>query len=83
MTDIKKVSAALREMADRIDLNENSPFGGCFCIIPPDDGTIQSALILDSTQSPPQFWGTIQAKATQALNDLEFKERQKLGFQGR
>ena len=83
MIEVKTISKALRAMADRLDKNADSPFGGLFVIAPPGDGTIQEALIFDSTQSSPAFWGLINGKAQQALVELEAAERLKRGFQGR
>jgi len=67
----KDASKLLREMADQIDRNEDSGFGGCFVIIPPDGGGKPiSVLLLDSSQDAAQFWGLISPKAQMALQDL-------------
>lgn len=84
MTDTAEASAALRRMADAIDANQERPFGGVICIIPPPDAEgkfhIIETLILDSSQDPTQFWGLLKAKADIALHEADARERQGQGL---
>ena len=61
-------------MADRITRNAPEDFAGAFVIVAPD-GTQKSALILDNTQSPAAFWGTLISTAQIALNEINDQER--------
>lgn len=71
----------LRRMADRIDHNTDSPFGGVCVIIPPaGGGNPLEFLTLDANQDPVQFWGTIATKIKLALDDAEAERRRTLGF---
>lgn len=71
MNSDQSPSAKFRAMADRIDKNADSGFGGAICIVPPDGGETIELLILEATDNPAQFWGIIQARAIMALNKIE------------
>lgn len=71
----------LRRMADRIDHNQDSPFGGvCVIIPPPNGGQALEFLTLDANQDPTQFWATIATKIKLALEDAEAERRRLMGF---
>lgn len=72
--DLKKWANEFREMADRMELNADGAFGGCFVVIDPN-GNIIKTLILDSNQDPAQFWGVIKSKCDMALNGLDEQMR--------
>lgn len=74
-------SAAFRAMAERIDHNEDAPFGGAFVIIPPG-GDAQDMLLLDNSGNPAIFWSTLQVRVKIALQEIEDSERRG-GFMGR
>ena len=68
--------ARFRAMAEAIERNEGGSFGGCFVIIPPDDGGEPiETLILDSKQDLAQFWNAVITKCQIMLADVEQKQR--------
>lgn len=79
-TDIAKLANELREMADRMEKNQDGDFGGCFVIIPPQGGDVLKTLILDSTEDPAQFWALVKTKAQMAEDYFRDLERQQSGF---
>ena len=71
----------LRRMADRIDHNADSPFGGVCVIIPPiNGGPAVEFLTLDDTMDPVQFWATIATKIKMAHENAEAERRRLMGF---
>jgi len=73
-----KISDAqrFRAMADRIDHNTESTFGGGFVIVPPQQGgEAMEALILDTRADPVQFFMLLQAKIQNVLEDLKDRQR--------
>ena len=80
MVDIPK-SVHFRAMADRLDHNVDSAFGGCFVVVPPTDGGDPiETLILDSKQDAAQFWMLLKTKCDIALGELDAKQRQASTF---
>lgn len=79
------LSDAFRKMADAIDHNDGKlPFGGAFVIVPPSNENEPphplSLLILDTTNNPAQFWGTLKAKADLTIRQLDDVQRMGQGF---
>lgn len=72
-------SDRLCRMAEQINRNAGSTFGGAVVIIPPDQGGEPiEILILDSQGDPAQFWGTVTLRVQAGINQLE--EQRKQGF---
>ena len=80
-----KPSDAFRLMADRIDMNDPTAFGGAFVVVPPGGYEAVETLIIDSGKDPAQFWGILQARAQIALAKIDDEQRQGqgVGFRGR
>ena len=75
---------AFRRMADRIDHNKDSTFGGACIIIPPaGGGTPVELLVLDAAGSPAQFWGVVSTRIKQVLEELEQQQRNLAAFGAR
>lgn len=72
-------ASKFREMAERIDLNQEQPFGGAVVIVPPDGDPVTLLLLdesNDSVEARAQFWGTVQARIGMAMKELEAELRQ-------
>lgn len=61
---------AFRQMADRLDLTKDHPFGGAFVIVGPD-GEQHSMLILDGSSDPAVFFGTVMTRCQMIVQRLE------------
>lgn len=72
--DIPKFAAEFRKMADRLEKNADSSFGGCFVLISPA-GQIYDTLILDNNQDLAQFFALLQTKCTMALAWIDEQQR--------
>lgn len=57
-------------MAERIQHNKDSGFGGACVIVPPSGDPIE-VLILDSSADLSQFFGTISSRLTIVINQLQ------------
>jgi len=70
-----EISAYLRTMADRVDANQDRPFGGLFVIIPPDQEA-DSVLLLEGKPDGAMFVGLVTAKleVTKALLDKQSQQ---------
>ncbi len=74
-------SAPFRQMADNIDHNKDATFGGACVIVPPaNGGDVISTLILDTTGDAVLFWTSVQARATQMINELGAKQATQQAF---
>ena len=70
MTEQKDRSEPFVKMAAAITLNASGRFGGAVVIIPPDGaGENIEVLMIDSDNSPAQFWATIETKAIIRKNE--------------
>ena len=70
----------LRRMADRIDHNADSPFGGVCVIIPPvAGGNPIEFMLLDPSVDPAQFWSAIVTKVKFELEHAEAERRRIMG----
>ncbi len=64
------------EMADRINLNHEHPFGGAFVVVPPGEGSEPLfTLMLDGQKNAAAFWGHLKATCEIALNELDRQAR--------
>ena len=74
-------SEPFRQMADRIDHNKDSAFGGAYVIIPPgqDVPTIE-VLVLDRQEDPTQFFKLLMEKVKAALDQIEEAQRRGLVY---
>jgi hypothetical protein len=81
----ERASQILREMADRVELNDEGDFGGVIVIIPPPQqgevGEAVELLLIDPGQDLANFWSTVQGKANNAAD--EFKAQQQIPAMGR
>lgn len=77
------IADRFRMMADRIEKNQDEPFGGVALIIPPGDtdgrGSVE-LLKLDPAPDAAIFWGEIKSKADEAVMELQHAARQNPGF---
>jgi len=74
-------AAQFRTMADRIDHNQGSTFGGAAVIMPPDNGGDPvELLIIDAKADPAQFWGTILTRAQMEVQKLQDKSQIQQAF---
>lgn len=73
-----------REMADRIERNNSSDFGGAIVITPPGGvgGNIE-LLMLDAGGNPAQFWSTVKTRIELILAELSDQQRTAQGYGGR
>lgn len=68
-------------MADRIDHNKDSTFGGAAVIVPPQNGgEAVVVLVLDEKGDPAQFWGTILTRSQLEIEKLKDRARMQQGF---
>ena len=76
---MSKLSDAFREMADRIDHNEASPFGGAIVIVTPapegGEPEIFETILLGRTTDPVIFWESLKKITGNSLNKLNEMER--------
>lgn len=81
--NVKVIADRFRQMADKLELNGLSDFGGAFVVVPPvhsDGGDAIETLILDSQQDPAQFWSILKTKAEIVLSQMADKQRQGQAF---
>ena len=77
------VAGRFRIMADRIDHNADSNFGGAVVIYPPaNGGEAVELLLLDLQADPAQFWQTIDFRIKLKLAELDDKRRNQQAFGG-
>ncbi len=70
-----------RKMADRIDHNAQDGFGGCFLIVPPENGgEVIETLILDAKQDPTQYWILLKSKCDTEIARLDSAGRNSQAF---
>lgn len=76
---MSKVSDAFREMAERIDHNEGSPFGGAIVIVTPAQEGLEpeifETVLLGRMSSPVIFWESLKKITSDSLNRLNEMER--------
>lgn len=65
----KRAAAALRAMADRLDLNHPDDFSGVFVVIPPE-GSGCEMLILDARKDSASFWTLLGSHCQIAIDEL-------------
>lgn len=75
LAEEKKPSASFRQMADRIDHNQDGSFGGAVVIVPPGDGEPINLLMLDPSQDIVSFWMTLQTKVQATIATLDESAR--------
>lgn len=67
-------------MAQIIDHNTDTKFGGAVVIVPPENGgEAIELLILDNSSAPGQFWATLKTRCDMALDAINVVARQQ-GF---
>jgi len=69
-------SDRFRRMAEAIDHNTDSGFGGAFVIVAPEGGNPLETLILDAGQDHMQFWILLRTKCDVEIKRLDTIERQ-------
>lgn len=70
-SDVKALADRFRAMADKIELNGITEFGGAFVIIPPAPGEAIETFVMDKNQDPAQFFVILKTKAEMALAGLD------------
>ncbi len=74
-------ASQFRLMADRVEHNQGSGFGGAAVIVPPaQGGEPVELLILDPKADPAQFWGAIYTRAQLEVNALQDRRQMQQGF---
>lgn len=74
-------SDSFKKMAERIEHNAGSKFGGAAVVIPPQNGGDPvELLILDEKGDPAQFWGTLLTRAQMEVSKIEERNRIAQGF---
>lgn len=74
------VATILRKMADHLDRNKESPFGGCAVIIPPSFPETIELLILDSKGDAAQFLATVATRIQNMVTELAVMAKQQQAF---
>jgi hypothetical protein len=59
-----------RAMADRLERNAATEFGGAFLIIPPEDGGPLDGAFVTTTPNPVVFWSSVQGQVEIAVQRL-------------
>ena len=84
MADVKELAGRFRAMADAIELNGITTFGGAFVVIPPTEGgDALETLVLDSKQDPVMLWMLLKTKCETEITALDQKQRSQGGVYGR
>lgn len=69
------------DMAAKIRLNKEHPFGGAFVIVPPENGGEPfQTLILDAKQDPAQFFTLLKVKSEAQITMLDQAARNQNAF---
>ena len=77
----EQISSKFRAMAEAIDHNGMTKFGGAFVVIPPAEaGEPIETLILDTRQAPAQFWILLKSKCEHEIATADDKKRAMQGF---
>jgi hypothetical protein len=70
-----------RKMADRIELNKESGFGGACVIIPPQGaGEPIEILMLDNSADLAQFFSTVATRVQRAVDEAGNAQQLAMGF---
>jgi hypothetical protein len=81
LTDETLQAKIFRRMAARLDHNADAVFAGAAVIVPPaEGGEAVEMLILDSSQSAAQFWGSVKTKCELELSKLDERNRNTQAF---
>lgn len=67
-----------REIADKIDRNPETDFGGAFIIVPPDGEPVSGILV--GAPDLGVFWGAVKLKCDKAVDTIDDKQRQQQQF---
>ena len=70
----KEIADKFRDMALLIEANDSASFGGAFVMVPPGDREPVQLLILDTRQSPFQFYANIETMAKASMVTLAEEE---------
>lgn len=77
----QNVSDKFRQMADRIDHNAASGFGGaCVLVLPDQNRRTIEILVLDSTADVGQFLGAVSARIKLVAEELDAQQKQNQAF---
>ncbi len=74
------VAGPFTVMADRIERNPTSEFGGACVIVPPGGGDPISFLLIDAKGDVAQFYGAIKAKLEIAIEELRSAQQRQPGL---
>ncbi len=78
----KEIADRFRKMADLIEANKDFPFGGAFVMVPPQGLDPVEILVLDTRQSPAQFYSTIEVLGRERFSNLAEEEMRRKAFGG-
>jgi len=59
-----------RAMADRLERNASTEFGGAFLIVPPEDGNPLDGAFVTTTPNAAVFWSSVQGQTEVAVQRL-------------
>lgn len=74
----KKPSDHFREIAEKIDKNDLSDFGGAFLLVPPEGQPLSNIFI--GSKDPVAFLALLKTKVETLMNEAEQREKQRQGF---
>lgn len=76
-----EIAKIFREMADRIERNNDAVFGGAYVIIPPsDDGTSLSVLVVDNERDQSGFFNLLEWRIKNIIQQIDQQARVQQGF---
>jgi hypothetical protein len=77
----QNVSEKFRQMADRIDHNAASGFGGaCVLVLPDQNRRAIEILVLDSTSDIAQFIGAVAARLKMIQDEMSAEQQRNQAF---
>jgi hypothetical protein len=87
MSEGNSKSAILRDLADVMDKNEPSMFGGCYVLIPPDGGgSVIWKLNMaqgDTNRTAVQFWANLTSDVKDTMEEIDKQQRIARGYGAR
>ena len=70
-----------RQLADKIEKNDEKDFAGAFLVVPPTGDSISSLLVGEADIAT--FFGVVKSKIDIVINKIDAEEKQKNAFGGR
>lgn len=70
-----------RQLADKIDKNDESDFAGAFMIVPPSGDPVQGFMVGNADLAT--FWSVVKSKVEIIMVEINDKDRQASAYGGR